>query len=238
MAKAIVKHNRLHFNGKNYFRGNSEEIQLADIGEKRTPVFGMNYLEPKNHVDSRPMKVNASTVVDIDFSRSSETAIQQMASGALKGLGIELSTDMSSVTEKVRSGQLKLAKLSIDLNELENATNADRDALEDLRGFGSDARIVSEIWVVIDASFADEFQNAHDVTVSGSGTIKGIQISTSTSTGIKRGGATGVTLSEGTCLAYMLVKPEWSERPRRRRRRRRQDPPTIIDLDDDQWSVN
>src|SRR5258706_5650089 len=54
---AIVKDNHLHFNGKDYFRGGSEDVYLGAYGEKKQPITKTNYLEVQDDVPSPKIKV-------------------------------------------------------------------------------------------------------------------------------------------------------------------------------------
>ena len=224
MAKVLVKNRRLHYNGKNYFRGSSEDVVLGSYGEKRKYVFSANFLETEGQVDLSKVPQVEATVADIDTRRTREGSINQTINGSLKGVDVTVSADQA--WKKLREGDLKLVKLHVDFNDLEDAANADRDALEDLKDMGANARIVSDVWVVMSASLAETFDRAQSIDVTGG---KGpIEISVKGRTG--QTGRERVTISEGTTFAYLLASIDWDRRRRRLRKR-------IVDLDTDQWGL-
>ena len=38
------------YNGKRYFRGNSENIRIGSYGDKKTPLTQTNYLQVQNNI--------------------------------------------------------------------------------------------------------------------------------------------------------------------------------------------
>lgn len=226
MAKARVKHNRLHFNGKNYFRGSSESLQLGSYGEKRTPIFGMNFLEEEGELRDLDSSNIEATVVDIDYDQTRTTDFFREDSGKIKGVDVSGGAIFSR--NSFQEADLKLLKLEMNHGDLEDALNSDEDAVDDLKSMGGRARVVSAIWTVISADLAER------ITSSG-GTSSKVKLE-GTGSGEQKltlNGNTNVSvkLEEGTTFAYLLASIDWDHRRRKKRKR-------IVDLDTDQWSIN
>jgi hypothetical protein len=225
MAQVIVKPNRLKFNGKNYFRAGSEDVLVGSYGEKRTPIFGANYLEVKDLIDPSKLEIDDVVVADIDFARTRRGDLEEAFSAPIKG--IDVSVGSTQAWEKFQSGELKLVKLAVRNNDMEDAINADADAIDDLRDYGNRARVAHQAWVVMSATLAEEFSRAQSFDVSGGrGKIK---VTIKGKTG--GSGSSTVTVSKGSTFAYLLASLDWNAKRKRKKNR-------VIDLDDDQWSVN
>ena len=222
MANVVVKENHLTFGGVTYFRGHAEEIEIGSIGEKRTSLMKQNYLEVKDRIQVPQINVVKATVVNIDFNKTSKSAFNVMVSAIIKGVPAKLDGDASF--EKMRSGELKLVKFSVLNNDMKKEANNSPEKLQALIEWGKDARIVHQVFVVIEASLAYQFEK--NVNVELSAGIKGLEAKVGG--GGSGSGATTVQISKGTCFAYLLVKIKWDAKKKKKRTR-------IVDLNDDQW---
>jgi len=225
MANVVVAENHLTFGGVAYFRGNAEEVEIGSIGEKRTPLTKQNYLEVKDRIPVPNIAVTKSTVVGIDFTKTSKSAFNTVVSAIVKGVPVKFSGD--ATFEKLKSGELKLVKFSVSNNDMEDAANKSPKALQDLIEWGNDARIAHQVFIVMEASLASQFDN--NVTVDLSVGAKGLEAKVGGSGSAS--GTTAVQISKGTCFAYLLAKIDWDAKQKKNKTK-------IIDLDDDQWSFN
>ncbi len=225
MANVVVKENHLTFGGVAYFRGHAEEVQIGSIGEKRTPLTKQNYLEVKDQIPVDNIPVTRSTVAEIDFTQTSQSAFDLVVSAIVKGVPVKFSGD--ATFDKLRSGELKLVKFSVANNDMEKAANKSPQKLQDLIEWGNDARIAHQVFIVMEASLANQFDNnvAVDLSVGAKGLEAQVGGSGSTS------GSTKVQISKGTCFAYLLVKIDWDATQKKNQTK-------IVDLDDDQWSFS
>jgi hypothetical protein len=123
----------------------------------------------------------------------------------------------------MKSGKLKLVKLVVDNEDIKYAANHSPKALDNLKSYGNDARIANQIFVVMEASITKTFTSAtsFNITVN-QGLVK---VSAEGSSG--GSGATTVTVSEGSCFAYGLVKLDWDKGKHQ-----------LDKVTDDQWSFN
>ncbi len=212
MPLAIVKSNHLKYAGISYFRGNAPSIGLGDYGEKKSPVLSQNHLAVQSSLPASRLDVSRSYTVELDFSRSRRADVELNLKVANAGVG----AGVGGGFEGLKRAELKLLKLEVRLGDLKRAVNRSRDALEALRSYGKDARVVHQIFVVMAASEAE--------VVSGGGGLSLSQYGATLTA--KAGGRRALTVrfEPGTTYAYLLSRPEWSAGKRR-----------IVKFDPDQW---
>ncbi|MBL8292321.1 MAG: hypothetical protein JNN08_10825 [Bryobacterales bacterium] len=225
MANVVVAENHLTFGGVSYFRGHAEEIVIGSIGEKRTPLTKMNYLEAKDRIPVDKINIVRSTVTEIDFAKTTKASFTATVAAIVKGVPVKFSG--GSTFDKLRSGELKLVKFSVTTEEMKKAANASPKAIENLINWGNDARIAHQVFIVMEASLATVFDN--DVKVDLSAGAAGIEASVGV--GSSSSGVTKVRISPGTGFAYLLAKIDWDAKQKKNQTK-------IVDLDDDQWSFS
>jgi len=197
---AVIKKNFMKFNGSKYFRGNAHLIEILTFGEKKTPAFGVNKLDPeakvaRRHVDTGKVKVG--TVIDVNWtsSKSSDFNIGVPIKAFKLGGGYNSNVQ--------HGGAVKL--LNVYINEgplktvLNNGATTARNFLDDE---GSDGRIVSEVWVVLEAALANKWEREGNGGVSAeiAGTTLGLDLSLGSS------GSQTIEISSGTTFAYKMHK--------------------------------
>ena len=224
MSNVVVKENHLTYGGRAYFRGGAEDVILGAIGEKRTPLFQQNYLEVKDRLPADNLTGVRSTVVELDTSTLSNTdfPLKVNAIVPISGVPVPTKFDGEVACSKLKSYDLKLVKFSLLINDLVKAVNQSPQKRQALIGWGKDARIAYEVFLVMEAKMATKFAN--DVTVTLSlGVDKVVQATVGGSGSAS--GSTTVTFAPGVCFAYLLAQPEWDARQT-----------AMIDAEDDQWS--
>ncbi|MBN2529594.1 MAG: hypothetical protein JXR76_24610 [Deltaproteobacteria bacterium] len=205
------------YNGVRYFRGKAENVNLASYGEKKTPVGQPNYLEVEDDIGRAMLgkiKVKISGPYDVDWSRYSKADI----SAGIKYLMVGGGTGSFS-HESAKSAKLKLVKMSIDEGQLKKLLNDHAQKVKAyMKSEGKDARIVSEVWIAMEAQLASDVTNGGAVT--GSGGANGITVEVSASGSSKN--TSSVTIPENTTFAYLLHKvKKWKK-------------DTISNMEDDQ----
>lgn len=225
MANVAIKENHLTFGGVAYFRGHAEEVEIGSIGEKRTPLTKQNYLEVKDRLP--PGKLNAvqSTIVSIDTNSLTKTALSSAFKAIVKGVPVGVGVDYA--ISQFKSRKLKLVKFSISNNEIKKAANACPNKLKALIDWGKDARIVHQVFIVMEAEIAKEFDGNINVQLSVG--AKGLEARGSRS--VSGSKSTTIQISKGTCFAYLLLKIDWDAKQKKNKTK-------IVDLDDDQWSFS
>lgn len=222
MALAIVKDNHLHFNGENYFRGGSEDVELGSYGEKKKPLTQTNHLEVQARIPAEKLKIKEVAEIEIDFEKSSKGDLLANISAAVVFKGKQ-----NTAWEDLRSGKLKLVKFVVENEKMKDAINDSPKALERLIDYGDDARVAHQIFTVLEAEEAREFTSSKsfDISVS-AGAIK-----VAVDGGGSSSGTTSVTLSKGMCFAYLLGKFDWDANQKKNKTR-------ITKITDDHWSLN
>ena len=218
-GEAVVKDTHLKYSGIEYFRGNAPTIRIGGYGEKKTPVTGVNHLDLFDNLPLPKLKIRRATTVDIDTAQSSDHDIS-----ANIDVGVVFGASGSGGVRKLKAGDLRLVLLTIDESDIMSAANDSPAALQHLIDFGNDARIVHEIFVVLEARVADAFTSSSSFEVSGSPSAMRITGRNNN----QASGATVVTISSGSTFAYSMVKLDWNASSKDKKTK-------ITDVDRDQW---
>jgi hypothetical protein len=223
MSLAVIKDNHITFMGTRYFTGNGQLTHIGDYGEKATPIFGQNKLEVKAHIPAPKLDGKIKTVppISIDTTQSSKSNFMTMVSGSLKAIGF--SGSESAIYDELAKNHLKLVQLYVEAEAMKKAVNDSPQVLDNLRRYGADARIVHQYFVVVEAELAKSFTGGLNFDVSADA-LGGI-VSIKASGGTTVSGKDTITLSSGTGLAYLLLKPIWNK-----------DKTKLDDTDADEWS--
>lgn len=222
MANAKVKANHLHYNGKNYFRVGSEDVQLVSYGEKKSPITQGNYLEVQDRLPIPKIKVRKATVVDIDFSKSTKADV--LANVNVAGV---FGASSGKAYESLKEGRLKLVKLIVENEDVESAINKSPKARNNLIDYGNDARVAHQIFVVLEATLAKKFAASKTFDVS----VKAGVVNVSVNGGVGASGQTSVSLSKGSTFAYGLAKLDWDAKQKKNKTK-------VTKVTDDQWGPN
>jgi hypothetical protein len=184
-------------------------MTLGSYGEKATPIFGQNKLEPMDHIPAPKLdgKIRKFPPIAIDTEKSSKSNFTGIADASLKPIGAK-GGSLSAIYEDLSENRLKLVRLRVEPEDMEREVNNSPKVLERLREYGSDARIVHELFVITEAAFADSFTGGvkFDVSVDA---LDMLSIKASGGTTVR--GKDTIVLAPGTCLAYLLLKPDWNK---------------------------
>jgi len=114
---------------------------------------------------------------------------------------------------------------------LKDAVNRSPRLLDDLIEWGADARLVSQIFVVVEGTVAEKFRSSAAFkigkTVGGGGLG---QIGAEIGGDGGRAGRVDITLSPGAVFAYRLADIDWDAKRKKKKE-------LIVDLDDDQFGT-
>ena len=152
-------------------------------------------------------KVEYNTTADISWNQTNKADVE--VNGVLKFFGLEGKIAVSGNYEKAKSAKLKLVSFAIDEGPLKMMLNQDADgARKYLAQEGKDGRIVSEVWIAMEAELAEHFSSSSSIAVSVQAVGNSLEI---TAKGGKHGTQT-VSLSSGTTFAYKLHKvKDWNK---------------------------
>ncbi|BET67812.1 hypothetical protein ASA1KI_27300 [Opitutales bacterium ASA1] len=204
----ITKHYFEH-NNRKYFRGNAENVELCSYGEKKDPIGPNAYLDVENRIQRELVapKVKALGTVAIDWAQVSK--VDGGAKGQVNAFGVKGERAAETSIGVAEKGNYKLVGFAVDAGPLRVLLNTEADGARNfLEREGNDGRIVSEIWVVMEAEYSSAFSISASYSVSASVVGVGLDITASgTSAGTKK-----ITLSAGSTFAYLLHKvKKWNK---------------------------
>jgi hypothetical protein len=216
---AVVKDSHLTYNGKKYFRGGSEDIELGSYGEKKSPITQTNYLEVQGRIPAEKLKVREAVEISIDTSQTSQKEITTNINAAAVFKG-----SAGTAYQDFKSGKLKLIKLIIENGDIMSAANQSPKAIDNLSTYGNDARIAHQVFVVVDDETARSFSKGSSFEVSVN--VGVVKVSVGANGGSS--GSTSVSVSRGSIFAYGMVKLDWDAHSARNKTK-------ITKVTDDQW---
>jgi hypothetical protein len=187
-AYALTK-NSLKVNNTRYYRSNG--VQIADVGEKKTNIFTVNHIDSQSNIPAPKVKIKYGEAINM----TSEFANDISGEVNFKGLSV------SAFKKKLTDGELKLVRYFMENRDIENGIESSPKLIDSIQGFGRDARVVSDIWVVVEAEIYEKTR--------GDGKLS---FKSSASGAVKLERETTVVLSPDTVFAYMLKKIDWEEK--------------------------
>lgn len=177
------------------------------MARKKTSIGAKAYIDPQNKVQREHLvnRVNKGKPVAVDWSQTTKAAVE--VNGPVSVFGLNMEAAVAFTYEKIKTANLRLFNLSIDEGPLKTLLNQDANGARNyLADEGNDARIVSEVWVVMEAQLSEQFDTSGSVKVA----AKGADLSV-TASGGKYGSQT-ITLSKGAIFAYKLHKgKDWNK---------------------------
>lgn len=208
MGTQLTEH-FFEYNGRKYFRGNSENVEICAYGEKKGALTKSPYMAVQNKVKSEHLdgRVHGLGMVSIDWNKTTKADIG--AKGFLNVFGVSGGRAVSTSFDAAKSGKVKLVGFGINEGPLRVMLNTDADgARKYLADEGGDGRIASEIWVAMSAEMANKFSATAGYSVSANVGGLGLDISLKGSTG----GSEKITISKDTTVAYALHKvKDWDK---------------------------
>lgn len=198
MLKARLKDNHFLFKGARYFSTKAENIHLGTYGRKATPLLSPNYLDPNRRFKFKDTMVERVEPISITIENT--TDFNANIAGKIKVVDGEVSVDVN----KFGTAELVVIKFHILSGPLMDAFNSDSTELKRLKKIRN-ARIANQVFVVVSAEMARKVTSATELSAK---TIDGtVKITGSVNTS----NDTTISFSEGTILAYGLVKPIWDK---------------------------
>jgi hypothetical protein len=219
MATKITEH-YFEFDNRKYHRGNAHDVELGTYGQKKDPIGPDSYLAPQNKVKSEYLEGRAryKTRVKVNWNETTKAAVEAQA--ILKYFSLGKEAALSFNYEKAKDAKLELISLAIDEGPLKTMLNKDADGARNfLADEGNDGRIVSEVWIVVDAELGEHFATYGSASAAVRAAGSSVTV---TVTGGKQGSQT-VNVSKGTTFAYELYKvKDWDQGKKQ-----------ILDMEDD-----
>lgn len=208
MAIKITKH-YFEFGVHKYFRGNAHLLGPGHFGPKKDPLGAKAYVEPAGQVKAEYLdgRMKFNTRVKMDWNSVAKADLE--ADADLNFLGLGKSGALSFDHAKAKSAKLELVNLSIDEIPLKTMLNTDANVARNfMADDGGDARIVSEIWIAVDAELGEVFATSGSAGIG----VKAMGSTASLTIGGSKQGTQTLTLSPGTTFAYKLHKvSKWNK---------------------------
>jgi hypothetical protein len=208
MAVKITEY-YFEFGGVKYFRENAHNVEMGSYGEKKDPLGPKAHLDVQNKVNSEYLesRVKYNTETNINWNETTKAEVE--AEGILKFFSLGKEGTVNATYEEAKEARLDLVNFAIDEGPLQAMLNKEANAARNyLADCGNDGRIVSEVWIVVDAELGEHFATygSSSAAVHAAGSSLSITVS-----GGKHGAQT-VTLSKGTTFAYKLHKvKDWNK---------------------------
>jgi hypothetical protein len=208
MDYAVFKKNHIALAGNRYFVANAEVLRFGSIGEKATPLFGQNKLEPKDHVPPAKLDGRIQTVPPISINSSTTKKDDFMATVSASLAVIGLNVSGGEVYDQMANNKLKLVELFVEEEDMVKAVNDSPKVLEELASYGADARIVCRQLIAVEAKMAEKFTAGPKFKVSVD--VAGVVSITAAGDG-SGSDSTEIKLGANTCLGYLLLNFGWND---------------------------
>lgn len=206
---AEITRNYFENNGRKYFRGNAENVLIGCYGEKKDPVLGESYIDVQNRMKAEAIanRVKPLGTVSVNWNNINKADVG--ASGSINIFPVKGGRAISGSIASASSGKCKLVGFAVDAGPMTVALNTEADgARKYLADEGKDARVASEVWVVMEAEIADAFAASAGYQVSAN--VAGLGLDISINAG--KSNAKTVTMSSGSTFAYGLHKvQDWNK---------------------------
>ncbi len=191
------------YGGHKYFHVSADEVNLGTYGKKKVPFGKVGYLDVSgrirpDHLADEPLNINT---VEIDWDHLTSTDIGATGGLTYQGVGVNVSHTFN--LQRARSAQLKLVSISISENPLERVVKHEANYVRrQMDDEGNDARVVSKIWVAMEAQLADDLSVG---TMTGANvSYAGASLRLNIGTNIRNRSV--VRLAPGSTFAYRLSR--------------------------------
>jgi hypothetical protein len=209
MQQVTFRDSSLDYNGSRYFTNNSQLAALAAYGKKAGGLVGVGKLEPKDRMPTKALagQVRSAGVVTLNGAATSKADFTESVSGNILAVGF--SGSVGAIYDALVASKLKFVQLYVDENDMRKVVNAHPKVRDEIHGYGSDGRIVHTVFIAMLARTAEAFSKGASVQLEVD-TLGILSASVGGASGSAQ--ATTVSLSPGTCIAYGLLKLEWSSK--------------------------
>ena len=223
VAKTKITKKGFKFGGMHYWRAGAHNVKLGTYGNKRVS-YGLEV-----HDDIRAKHfgkaVDISGQYSIDWKKdkhfSAGADVEYVGYGA-KG----------AFSRKAKKGaNLKLVLMNIKKGRLQKILNKKAKGARNWFKKNKNGRVVSGVWVVMEASLANTISQGGGLDLSGT-TPNGIKIKGKFKAGSKE--TSTVSIPRGAIFAYMMHKvPKWNKKGKGLKKKKS----TIREMKDDQVGI-
>ena len=207
MATRITEH-YFEYGVMKYFRENAHNVQIGSFGRKHDPIGARAYLEVEDHVNTEYLEgpVRYTTTASIDWSET--TGADVGGNFVFKFFGLGRKGTLNADFGQAKAAKLQLMNIGMDEGPLKDMLNHHATAAREFLADKHDGRIVSEVWIVLEAELANHFSAYADASTS----VQAFGSSVEVSAKGGRHGTQTISISPGTIFAYKLHKvTNWSK---------------------------
>jgi len=200
-----------YLGGMGFFRGNADHVRIGTYGEKKDPIGDKAYLDVESHVKLSYLKnIGKMGPVEVDWERQSKADVA--ADGDLKYFAATGKVAGSFNYENAKSAKLKLMSFYIEEGPLKQIVNGPADGARSfLAKEGGDGRIVSQVFVAMEASLAETFSAAGSLSSEAKGDVLAVTVKGGVTASGGVHGSSTINLAPNTTFAYKLMKvKDWS----------------------------
>jgi hypothetical protein len=205
MKRIDIDSNHVTFDNVRYFTRAADKVRIGSLGEKLTPIFGVNGLDPKDLLAIPRLQRVKAAAVAIGQDGVSKNAFDGSVMALVSGVPTSLSGSVA--TERARQDQLRLMHVYVLIRDLIDALNASSDALGELRRYGNDARVVSDCLFLIEGQETTSFQTDVDVRAEAGAAPLDVTLHNDHA----QSGTVTVKYDHRVNYAYLLQKIEWND---------------------------
>ncbi len=198
-TNATVREDHFCFDSVDYFRGHACVVHLGDVGQKKRPAGGLSYLVSQARLPREKLPIQRVTRIDLEGVTVRGSDIH--ADVAVPEVG---ALGASTVARQLRDKTLCLVKLETAAGDVIAAANTSARVLNVLLRAGAAARVVHQVFVVLETATANELALATRWSISGTSEVSDACVLTGIGAD---GGHRAVTLPSGATFAYLLLKP-------------------------------
>jgi len=211
MDNVAIRDASITFRDIHYFTLGASKVSLGSYGKKTKITFGETKGQPQFEVKGQSPaprfegQVKMLLADGIDTDPTTQAKFTKMT-GSLRAIGFD--GPPSAIYDGLIKNQLKWVLLYVEESPMLKIVN-DFKLMEKIDQWGSEVRVVHQLFVVMEASFAESFMGGaqHKVVVDPTGvlTIKA-------SGGKTVEGKDLVAFSPGTCFAYLFLSLDWNQK--------------------------
>jgi hypothetical protein len=194
------------YGGMKFFRGEAYRVRIGTYGEKKDPLGPKAYLDVESHVKLSYLKnIGKMGPVEVDWARQSKADVA--TDGDVKYLAVTGKVAGSFNYENAKSAKLKLMSFYIEEGTLKQILNGPADGARSfLAKEGGDGRIVSQIFVAMEAQLAETFSTAGSLSSEAEGDVLAVTAKGGVSASGGAHGSSTIILAPNTTFAYKLMK--------------------------------
>lgn len=197
-----VKDNYLDLGNQKYFRVNAHIIRIGSYGKKKDPLGAKASIDPHNKIKVEHLTehIQLGSTQVVDWSQGFQAGASVEA--PVKYFGVNGKVGVAANAEKAAGAHLKLVNFYMMPAALQRVLNNEASGAKKFLAEEGDGRVVSEIWVAMEAELANSFNVSGSISAQAKAAGQEVEVTLSAG----KYGSQTLVLSPGTTFAYKLHK--------------------------------